>query len=312
MAAAGGGGEGAGAAGWVVYVGHVPHGFYEKQMMGYFSQFGELLRVRLSRSRRTGRSKHYAFLEFKSPEVAAIAAEAMDGYLMMKQKLECHVVPPEKVHPQTFAGANRRFKKVPWQKLARERHNRARTPEEGAKLLKSLEKKERKRKQRIEAEGMDYEYEGYAEQLARRAGRGTGEGIPAKAAAAQEKKQAKARTKAKAVKGAEAVEPSRRSSKRAKATPSSDIKAEAGDGKGTGSKEEVAKTPKATRKGTGSKEEVAKTPKATRKAPKTPGSRAAKAVPETPATGSQEKKKKLTPRSQYRTKLRPRRPKASS
>ena len=78
------------------------------------------------------------------------------------------------------------------------------------------------------------------------------------------------------------------------------------------SKEEVAKTPKATRKGTVSKEEVAKTPKATRKAPKTPGSRAAKVVPETPATGSQEKKKKLTPRSQYRTKLRPRRPKASS
>ena len=35
----------------VLYIGHVPHGFYEQQMRGYFSQFGEVTRLRLSRNK---------------------------------------------------------------------------------------------------------------------------------------------------------------------------------------------------------------------------------------------------------------------
>ena len=41
----------------VVYLGHVPHGFYEKEMRAFFTQFGAVTRLRLSRSKRTGRSK---------------------------------------------------------------------------------------------------------------------------------------------------------------------------------------------------------------------------------------------------------------
>ena len=48
----------------VVYLGRIPHGFFEDQMRGYFSQFGELRRLRLSRSKKTARSRGYAFLEF--------------------------------------------------------------------------------------------------------------------------------------------------------------------------------------------------------------------------------------------------------
>lgn len=54
----------------------------------YFSQFGRVTKVRLSRSKKTGRSKHYAFIEFYSAEVARIAAEAMDGYMFFGQKLQ--------------------------------------------------------------------------------------------------------------------------------------------------------------------------------------------------------------------------------
>lgn len=52
---------------------------------GFFSQFGRLLRVRVSRSKKTAKAKHYAFLEFAHPDVAAIAAETMDGYFLFKQ-----------------------------------------------------------------------------------------------------------------------------------------------------------------------------------------------------------------------------------
>jgi hypothetical protein len=52
---------------------------------GFFSQFGKLVRVRLSRSKKTAKPKHYAYLEFQHTDVAQIAAETMDGYFMFKQ-----------------------------------------------------------------------------------------------------------------------------------------------------------------------------------------------------------------------------------
>ena len=41
-----------------IYVGRIPHGFYEPQMRAYFSQFGEISRLRLSRNKLTGKPKH--------------------------------------------------------------------------------------------------------------------------------------------------------------------------------------------------------------------------------------------------------------
>lgn len=36
----------------VIYLGRIPHGFYEDQMRDYFSQFGEITRLRLSRNKK--------------------------------------------------------------------------------------------------------------------------------------------------------------------------------------------------------------------------------------------------------------------
>jgi hypothetical protein len=78
----------------------------------YFSQFGRVTKLRLSRSKKSGKSKHYGFLEFASAEVAQIAAEAMDGYMLFTQKLTARVMAKEEVHADLFKGANRVFKKV--------------------------------------------------------------------------------------------------------------------------------------------------------------------------------------------------------
>jgi hypothetical protein len=40
-------------SGAVVYLGHIPYGFFEEQMRGFFSQFGTVGRLRLSRSPKT-------------------------------------------------------------------------------------------------------------------------------------------------------------------------------------------------------------------------------------------------------------------
>lgn len=45
------------ASSGVVYLGHIPHGFYEDQMRGFFGQFGDIVRLRLSRSKKTGEGR---------------------------------------------------------------------------------------------------------------------------------------------------------------------------------------------------------------------------------------------------------------
>lgn len=56
----------------VVYVKSLPHGFYEKQLEGYFGQFGKVTGVYVPKSRKTGRAKGYGFVEFLHPEVAEV------------------------------------------------------------------------------------------------------------------------------------------------------------------------------------------------------------------------------------------------
>lgn len=54
----------------------------------------------------TGGSKHFAFVEFKHKEVAAIAAEAMNNYLMLGKILKVHVMPTKDLHPKMCALAS--------------------------------------------------------------------------------------------------------------------------------------------------------------------------------------------------------------
>ena len=130
---------------------------------GYFSQFGDVLKVRLSRSKDTGKSKGYAFLEFESSDVAKIAAGAMHDYLMFGQKLVCRVVPRDEVHPHTFKGANKRFKKIPWRKIESERQNKERTKGDELKRQRRLLRKDNARRKRLAEICIEYDFEGYAE-----------------------------------------------------------------------------------------------------------------------------------------------------
>jgi len=184
----------------VLYLGHLPHGFYEKQMRGFFEQFGTVTNVRLSRSKKTAKSKGYAFLQFQSVEVAAIAAQAMDGYHMFGSKLVVKVLKKADVHPEVFNGANRVFKRIPWREIEANRHNKERTEEEEKKRAARGRRAAKKRAARITAAGIDYVFEadgagGDAEEpKAKKAKAKTKANNKATAAAAA----AKAATKAKA------------------------------------------------------------------------------------------------------------------
>jgi len=126
--------------GCVVYLGRLPHGFYEEELRAYFSQFGIVSRLRLSRNRTSGASKHYAFMEFTQPEVAAIVVDTMHNYLLFGRLLQCALVPEHKLHEDMFKGANRKFTKIPWKKIAAERYNNRKEKDDKTKVSRRLER----------------------------------------------------------------------------------------------------------------------------------------------------------------------------
>ena len=71
----------------VVCLSRLPKEFEEKEIKQFFSQFGTVKRLRLSRNKKTGASKHYAFLEFETAEVASIVANSMNNYILFKINL---------------------------------------------------------------------------------------------------------------------------------------------------------------------------------------------------------------------------------
>ena len=50
----------------------------------------------------------------------------MDNYLLMGHILTCKVIPKDQVHPELWVGANRKWRPVPRDRMARVAHNKVR------------------------------------------------------------------------------------------------------------------------------------------------------------------------------------------
>ncbi|XP_009909492.2 MKI67 FHA domain-interacting nucleolar phosphoprotein [Dryobates pubescens] len=146
----------------VVYVGHLPRGLCEPQIREYFEQFGTVTRLRLSRSKKTGGSKGYGFIEFESDDVAKIVADTMNNYLFSERLLKCQFMSPERVHENLFKNSSRMFLK-PSQPAVR-RYNKVRSLVQKAKMTKRLLRKEKLLRKRLAEKGLDYDFPGFAAQ----------------------------------------------------------------------------------------------------------------------------------------------------
>ncbi|KAG8550802.1 hypothetical protein GDO81_019969 [Engystomops pustulosus] len=144
----------------VLYIAHLPRGLHEPQLKEYFGQFGTVTRVRLSRSKKTGGSKGYAFVEFECDEVARIVADTMNNYLFCERLLKCEVIPPEKVHPKTFVGCDRVFWKPNFPAV--KRYNKQRSAPQQQRMKKKLLSKERNLRKQLTEKGIDYDFPGFA------------------------------------------------------------------------------------------------------------------------------------------------------
>jgi nucleolar protein 15 len=151
-----------------VYIGRLPRNFSEEPLRKFLSQFGTITRLRLSRNKYTGASKHYAFVQFEDKEVASIVAETMNKYLLSGHVLRCKLLDKKDVHENLWKGAVEGTNKpVPFKVLPRatmhaEQVNRKRSAEEDIihddRLLRSEDAKRRK----IAQAGIEYDFSGYA------------------------------------------------------------------------------------------------------------------------------------------------------
>jgi nucleolar protein 15 len=108
----------------VVYVGHLPYGFVEAGLHDFFSQYGTVKRVKLMRSKKTARSKGYSFVEFENREVARVAADSMNGYIMYGRPLDVRLLENSQRNKFQLVRAGRKFKFVPWQIIYRNSVNK--------------------------------------------------------------------------------------------------------------------------------------------------------------------------------------------
>ncbi|KAI8151925.1 hypothetical protein K4K49_011119 [Colletotrichum sp. SAR 10_70] len=141
----------------VVFISRLPHGFYEHELKGYFSQFGKINRLRLARNKKTGASKHWAFIEFAEESTAQIVAKTMDSYLLFGHILKVKTVPKESLHENLWKGANKRFKKIPWNKMAANEVAKKRTESTWAQKVSREEKKREERAKKLKAIGYEFD-----------------------------------------------------------------------------------------------------------------------------------------------------------
>merc|ERR1712072_971319 len=149
-----------------MYMGHIPHGFYDTQIRDYFTQFGTVTRVRLARSKKTGGYKGCGYVQFAEETVAKIAAEAMNNYMMFDRLLKCQFVPEDKLHPSVWKGANKKFVWLNRSAMSRNLRNKMKDKDELTSTAQRLLKKERRLRKKLQLSGIQYDFPGYAGAIA--------------------------------------------------------------------------------------------------------------------------------------------------
>ncbi|KAK6454177.1 uncharacterized protein RJT20DRAFT_130212 [Scheffersomyces xylosifermentans] len=139
----------------IIYIGRIPHGFYETEMKKYFEQFGNIINLKLSRNKKTGKSKHYGFIEFDNFEVAKIAAEAMNNYLIFGHLLKVEVV--ETANEELFKDSDKKFKVIPWNKISKHKNDKPKSKKQWGKLVEKYENQKLKKQAELKEKGIDFD-----------------------------------------------------------------------------------------------------------------------------------------------------------
>lgn len=144
----------------VLYVGHLPKDFEEIDLRRFLSQFGKVYNCRIARKIESGQPKGYAFVRFGDDETVRIACDTLHGYFLEKQRLVCQLRPS---HPGMFfdTGKNIDERKKKTQLEAKQRNRNLANSEKLKAITSRLVSREMKKRDRLKALGIDYDFPGY-------------------------------------------------------------------------------------------------------------------------------------------------------
>jgi nucleolar protein 15 len=132
----------------------LPHVFSEKEVRSFFGQFGKIVKLRLSRSPKTGGSRGYGYIQYDMPEIAHIAAEAANNYFIGGKPISVDVMSPESVDKRLFIGAHPGNHAISRANKVRKQHNAfTHSLSDEGKI-----KKDAARSAKLAALGVDYEF----------------------------------------------------------------------------------------------------------------------------------------------------------
>jgi len=144
----------------VLYIGHLPRDFEELDLRRFVSQFGKVYNCRVARKIETGMPKGFAFIRFGDNETAKIVCETLHGYFLDKQRLVCQLRPS---HPGMFFNTdeiiNKRKKKI--QLETQKRNSNLANSEKCKEITSRLVQREIKKRERLKALGIDFDFPGY-------------------------------------------------------------------------------------------------------------------------------------------------------
>ena len=140
----------------VIHISRLPHEYTERELRAFFGQFGKILKLRLSRSPKTARSRGYGYIQFELPEVARIAAEATNNYFIAGRPIRVEVMNPEAVLPGLFLGAHHKLVDPMKRRAAvvRKGHNKMTHAISTTRVLK----RDTARTAKLAAAGVEYEF----------------------------------------------------------------------------------------------------------------------------------------------------------
>jgi nucleolar protein 15 len=135
----------------------LPYGFFERELYSYFSQFGNVSRLKLIRSKKTGGSRGYAYIEFEDEDVARIASETMHGYLMFRALIKSRLMDRNKIDTDKLFQNWKRIFSVKTPRQKRVSYNRIKSNEQADKSNQRRAKKLLKQQEKLAAAGIKYD-----------------------------------------------------------------------------------------------------------------------------------------------------------
>merc|ERR1712178_679242 len=85
----------------------------------------------------------------------------MNGYLMFSRVLVAKELPDTELHPQMFKNSHRAFRVIDRTAVVRKNFNKPKTAQQATKRESQLLKGEKRKRSKLEALGIEYEFEGY-------------------------------------------------------------------------------------------------------------------------------------------------------